>query len=135
VNVIRAFTGRGTKVWGARTLAGNDNEYRYVPVRRLMLMIEESIEKATNQFVFSPNDRTTWVRIQTMIENFLFTQWRVGALQGEKPEHAYKVLVGLGVTMTADDILNGILRLVVRVAPVRPAEFIEITFEQTLPSS
>ena len=135
INVIRAFTGRGTLVWGARTLAGNDNEYRYVPVRRLMLMIEESIEKATNQFVFAPNDRTTWVRVQTMIENFLFTQWRAGALQGEKPEHAYQVLVGLGVTMTADDILNGLMRLTVRVAPVRPAEFIEITFEQMLPSS
>ncbi|PWR01047.1 hypothetical protein DKT77_19135 [Meridianimarinicoccus roseus] len=135
INVIRAFTGRGTLVWGARTLAGNDNEYRYIPVRRLMLMIEESIEKATNQFVFAPNDRTTWVRLQTMIENFLFTQWRIGALQGEKTEHAYQVLVGLGVTMTADDILNGILRVVVRVAPVRPAEFIEITFEQMLPSS
>lgn len=135
VNVIRAFTGRGIKVWGARTLAGNDNEYRYVPVRRLTIMIEESVGKAIATFVFEPNDANTWVKVRTMIENFLFVQWRAGALQGEKPGHAFDVQVGLGQTMTADDILNGILRVRVAIAPVRPAEFIILTFEQKLPSS
>ena len=135
VNVIRSFTGRGIRVWGARTLAGNDNEFRYVPVRRLTIMIEESIEKAIATFVFESNDANTWVKVRTMIENFLLVQWRAGALQGEKPKHAFDVQVGLGVTMTADDILNGYLRVRVAIAPVRPAEFIVLTFEQKLPSS
>ena len=135
VNVIRSFTGRGILVWGARTLAGNDNEYRYVPVRRLIIMIEESIEKAIASFVFESNDANTWVKVRTMIENFLFTQWRAGALQGQKPKDAFEVQIGLGITMTADDILNGYLRVRVAVAPVRPAEFIVLTFEQKLPSS
>jgi hypothetical protein len=135
VNVIRSFTGRGILVWGARTLAGNDNEFRYVPVRRLTIMIEESIEKAIGTFVFESNDAVTWVKVRTMIENFLLVQWRAGALQGEKPQHAFDVQVGLGITMTADDILNGYLRVRVAIAPVRPAEFIVLTFEQKLPSS
>lgn len=135
VNVIRSFTGRGILVWGARTLAGNDNEFRYVPVRRLTIMIEESIEKAIATFVFESNDAVTWVKVRTMIENFLLVQWRAGALQGEKPQHAFDVQVGLGITMTADDILNGYLRVRVAIAPVRPAEFIVLTFEQKLPSS
>jgi phage tail sheath protein FI len=135
VNVIRSFTGRGIKIWGARTLAGNDNEFRYVPVRRLTIMIEESIEKAIASFVFESNDANTWVKVRTMIENFLLVQWRAGALQGEKPKHAFDVQVGLGQTMTADDILNGYLRVRVAIAPVRPAEFIVLTFEQKLPSS
>jgi phage tail sheath protein FI len=135
VNVIRSFTGRGILIWGARTLAGNDNEFRYVPVRRLTIMIEESIEKAIATFVFESNDAVTWVKVRTMIENFLLVQWRAGALQGEKPQHAFDVQVGLGITMTADDILNGYLRVRVAIAPVRPAEFIVLTFEQKLPSS
>ena len=134
VNVIRSFAGRGILVWGARTLAGNDNEYRYVPVRRLTIMIEESIEKAIAAFVFESNDANTWVKVRTMIENFLLTQWRLGALQGQKPEDAFDVQVGLGVTMSADDILNGIMRVRVVIAPVRPAEFIVLTFEQKLPT-
>lgn len=135
INVIRAFAGKGVLVWGARTLAGNDNEYRYVNVRRLTIMIEESVEKAVGTFVFESNDKNTWVKVKTMIENFLFLQWRAGALQGAKPEDAYHVLVGLGTTMTPDDILNGYMRVSVFIAPVRPAEFIELTFMQKLPSS
>ena len=135
INVIRSFAGRGIRIWGARTLAGNDNEFRYTPVRRLTLMIEESIEKAIAAFVFESNDANTWTKVQTMIENFLLGQWRAGALQGEKPKHAFDVQVGLGVTMTADDILNGYMRVRVAIAPVRPAEFIILTFVQKLPSS
>lgn len=129
VNVIRTFTGRGTLIWGARTLRAGSLEYRYVPVRRLFIFMEESIKKATEPYVFESNDSNTWMRIRTMVEGFLDQLWRDGALQGEKPEHAYQVLIGLGVTMTPNDILNGILRFTVRVAAVRPAEFIEITFE------
>ncbi len=96
INAIRFFTGKGTLIFGARTLAGNDNEWRYVNVRRFFNFVEESTKKATEQFVFEPNDANTWVRVQAMIENFLTVLWRQGALQGVKPEHAFYVAVGLG---------------------------------------
>lgn len=128
INAIRAFTGKGTLVWGARTLAGNDNEWRYVPVRRFFNMAEESIKKATEPFVFEPNDANTWVRVRAMIENFLTIQWRAGALAGAKPEQAFYVKVGLGETMTAQDILEGRMIVEIGMAVVRPAEFIILKF-------
>jgi hypothetical protein len=135
VNAIRPFAGKGTLVWGARTLAGNDNEWRYVSVRRLFIFVEESIKKATEQFVFEPNDANTWVRVQAMIENFLGTLWRQGALQGIKPEHAFYVAVGLGKTMTALDILEGRLLIEIGLAAVRPAEFIVLKFSHKMAES
>jgi len=135
INAIRAFTGKGTLIWGARTLAGNDNEWRYVPVRRFYNMVEESVKKAAEQFVFEPNDANTWVRVQAMIENFLLLQWRDGALQGIKPEHAFYVSVGLGKTMTALDILEGRMIVEIGMAPVRPAEFIILRFSQKMAES
>ena len=135
VNAIRPFAGKGTLVWGARTLAGNDNEWRYVNVRRLFIFVEESIKKATEQFVFEPNDANTWVRVQAMIENFLGTLWRQGALQGIKPEHAFYVAVGLGKTMTALDILEGRLIVEIGMAAVRPAEFIILKFSHKMAES
>lgn len=133
VNAIRTLTGRGTVVWGARTLDGNDNEWRYVNVRRFFNFVEESVKNATFQFVFEPNDANTWVSVRAMIENFLTLQWRAGALQGAKPEQAYFVRVGLGQTMTADDILNGRLIVEIGMAVVRPAEFIVLRFMHKLP--
>jgi len=135
INIIRAFTGKGTLVWGARTLAGNDNEWRYVNVRRFFNFVEESVKKATEQFVFEPNDANTWVKIQAMIENFLTTLWRQGALQGIKPEHAFYVAVGLGKTMTALDILEGRLIVEIGMAAVRPAEFIILRFSHKMAES
>jgi hypothetical protein len=135
VNCIRAFTGRGILVWGARTLDGNDNEWRYVPVRRLFTMVEQSCKLATEPFVFEPNDANTWVKVQAMIENFLVTLWRQGALQGAKPEHAFYVSVGLGKTMTALDILEGRLIVEIGMAAVRPAEFIILRFMHKLAES
>ncbi|HLP54204.1 MAG TPA: phage tail sheath C-terminal domain-containing protein [Fluviicola sp.] len=132
VNAIRAFTGKGVLVWGARTLAGNDNEWRYVPVRRFFNMVEESVKKATDQFVFESNDANTWVRLRAMIENFLVLQWRAGALTGAKPEQAFYVRVGLGQTMTADDILNGYMNVEIGMAVVRPAEFIVLKFSHKM---
>ncbi len=128
INAIRAFTGKGTLVWGARTLAGNDNEWRYIPVRRFFNMAEESIKKATEPFVFEPNDANTWVRVRAMIENFLTLQWRTGALSGAKTEQAFYVKVGLGETMTAQDILEGRMIVEIGMAVVRPAEFIILKF-------
>lgn len=135
INVIRSFTGKGPLVWGARTLAGNDNEWRYVSVRRLFNMVEESTRKASEQFVFEPNDANTWVRVQAMIENFLTTLWKAGALQGAKREHAFYVAVGLGKTMTALDILEGRMIVEIGMAAVRPAEFIILRFSHKMAES
>jgi phage tail sheath protein FI len=135
INAIRSFTGKGTLVYGARTLAGNDNEWRYVSVRRFFNFVEESVKKATEQFVFEPNDANTWVKLQAMIENFLTTLWRQGALQGIKPEHAFYVAVGLGKTMTALDILEGRLVVEIGLAAVRPAEFIILKFSHKMAES
>jgi phage tail sheath protein FI len=135
INVIRAFTGKGVLVWGARTLAGNDNEWRYIPVRRFFNMVEESCKKASEGFVFDPNDSNTWVRVQGMLENFLTTLWRQGALQGAKPEHAFYVSVGLNKTMTALDILEGRMIVELGLAVVRPAEFIILRFSHKMAES
>ncbi len=132
VNAIRSFTGKGTLVWGARTLAGNDNEWRYVPVRRFYNMVEESVKKASSSFVFEPNDANTWVKVRAMIENFLLLQWRAGALQGAKPEQAFFVKVGLGETMTPQDILEGRMIVEIGMAVVRPAEFIILRFSHKM---
>lgn len=135
INAIRPFTGKGIMVWGARTLAGNDNEWRYVSVRRFFNMVEESVKKATEQFVFEGNDANTWVKVRAMIENFLVLQWRAGALAGAKPEQAFFVRVGLGQTMTADDILNGVMNVEIGMAVVRPAEFIVLKFSHKMQES
>lgn len=135
INAIRSFTGKGTLVWGSRTLAGNDNEWRYVPVRRFFNFAEESIKKATEFVVFEPNDANTWLRTKAMIENFLTTQWRAGALAGAKPEDAFYVSVGLGSTMTALDILEGRMNIEIGMAVVRPAEFIILKFSHKLQQS
>lgn len=135
VNAIRSFVGKGTLVWGARTLAGNDNEWRYINVRRFFNFVEESTKKATEQFVFEPNDANTWVRVQGMIENFLTFLWRQGAMQGIKPEHAFYVAVGLGKTMTPLDILEGRMIVEIGMAVVRPAEFIILRFSHKMAES
>lgn len=135
INAIRFFTGKGILVWGARTLAGNDNEWRYVPVRRFFNMAEESIKKATEGFVFEPNDANTWTKVRAMIENFLILQWRAGALQGAKPEQSFYVKVGLNETMTALDILEGRLIVEIGLAVVRPAEFIILKFSHKMAES
>lgn len=136
VNVIRPLTGRGPAiVWGARTLEGNDNEWRYISVRRFFNFVEESVKKATYRFVFEPNDANTWVSVRAMIENFLILQWRAGALMGSKPEQAFFVRVGLGQTMTALDVLEGRLIVEIGMAVVRPAEFIILRFMHKMPEA
>lgn len=135
VNAIRLFQGKGFLVWGARTLAGNDNEWRYVNVRRFFIMVEESSKKATMQFVFEPNDANTWVKIRAMLENYLTLLWRQGALAGAKPEHAFYVRCGLGQTMSAIDILEGRLIVEIGMAAVRPAEFIILRFSHKMQES
>ena len=132
INAIRFFTGKGVLVWGARTLDGNSNEWRYISVRRFFNMVEESVMKATERFVFEPNDANTWIKVKSMIENFLVLQWRAGALMGAKAEEAFFVKVGLGETMTADDVLNGKMIVEIGMAVVRPAEFIILRFSHKM---
>jgi len=135
INAIRKFTGKGFLVWGARTLDGNSNDWRYVNVRRLANMIEESVKKACMHYVFEPNVSQTWVNVKGMIENYLSTVWNDGGLAGAKPEHAFFVAVGLNQTMTAQDILEGRMIVKVGYAPSRPAEFIILEFKQMLQQS
>ena len=135
VNAIRALVGKGTLVWGARTLAGNDNEWRYVSVRRFFNMVEESIKKSTYWAVFEPNDANTWVKVRGMIENYLTQKWREGALAGATTKDAFFVRCGLGITMNAQDILEGRMNVEIGMAVVRPAEFIILKFSHKLQTS
>jgi phage tail sheath protein FI len=135
INAIRAFVGKGTKVWGARTLAGNDNEWRYVNVRRFFNMVEESVKKSTYWAVFEPNDINTWTKVRAMVENYLILKWKDGALAGAKPNDAFFVRVGLGQTMTSQDVLEGRMYIEVGLAAVRPAEFIILKFSHMVQTS
>lgn len=135
INAIRLFANKGVLVWGARTLAGNDNEWRYIPVRRFFIMVEQSIKSSTSFVVFEANDANTWVRVKSMITNFLIQQWKSGALAGSKPEHAFYVKVGLNETMTVVDISDGRLIIEVGMAMIRPAEFIILRFSHKVVSS
>lgn len=132
ISAIRAFTGRGVLVWGARTLDGNSNDWRYINVRRTLIYIEQSIKDAAAAYVFAPNTPSTWIDVSSLISNFLTGLWKQGGLVGSKPEDAFSVTVGLGSTMTGDDILNGYMRVAVKVAVSHPAEFIDITFQQQM---
>ncbi len=135
VNAIRTFIGEGIKVWGARTLDGNSQDWRYINVHRTMMFLKESIENAAKVYVFEPNTANTWINVKSMLDNFLRSVWKRGGLAGATPEDAYEVHVGLGDTMISNDILNGIMRITVFMAMTRPAEFNEITFELQMQKS
>lgn len=135
INAIRSFVGQGVLVWGARTMDSISNDYRYICIRRTIVYVEQSIKNYCNTFVFEPNVANTWVSVKAGIENFLFNMWKQGALVGSKPNDAYAVNVGLGSTMTAQDILNGYMNISVLVAILRPAEFIAIMIKQQLQTS
>ena len=132
INAIRSFDNRGVMVWGARTLAGNNNEWRYIQVRRFFNMVEESVRNATEGFVNEPNDRNTWMKVKALIDNYLITLWRAGALLGAKPEQAFYVKVGLNETMSARDVLEGRMIVEIGLAALRPAEFIVLRFSQKM---
>jgi hypothetical protein len=130
VNVIRDFRSRqrGLRIWGARCTT-SESPWKYVPVRRLFIFLEESIEDGTQWAVFEPNDRRLWNRLSQSVSRFLTTQWREGALMGDTPEQAFFVKCDES-TMTRDDIDNGRLIMVIGVAPVKPAEFVIIRIGQ-----
>lgn len=130
VNAIRFFSGEGIRVWGARTLDGNSQDWRYIPVRRTMSFIEQSVKLAARSYAFEPNNATTWITVKSTIASFLTNIWKEGGLQGTSPADAFQVEVGLGTTMTGDDLLDGRMRVRVHLAVARPAEFLVLTFEQ-----
>lgn len=132
VNAIRSFLGKGILVWGARTLDGNSQDWKYINVRRTLLMIEQSVKSAVENYIFEPNTPQTWMRVRIAIENFLTTMWKRGALMGISPAEAFEVAIGIGDTMTPEDVLDGVMRISVFLSVARPAEFIEITFEQRM---
>lgn len=135
VDAILSMPGFGTVVMGARTLNGNDNEWKYINVRRFFSVVEESVKKSTSWVIFEPNTAATWVKVQAMIENYLFLKWRDGALAGAKPDQAYFVRIGLGTTMNDVDILEGRMIVEIGMAVARPAEFIILRFEQKMQES
>jgi phage tail sheath protein FI len=134
VDAVREFPSRGTVVWGARTLDGNSNDYRYIQVRRTLIYLEQSIKKALNAFVFAPNTGQTWATVTSMVSNFLNTVWSRGGLMGATATEAYSVECGLGSTMTNLDILEGNMIVQVTLQLNRPAEFIELVFKQKMGS-
>jgi hypothetical protein len=132
VDAIREFTGRGTVVWGARTLDGNSRDWRYIQVRRTLIYIEQSIKLALDPFVFAANDASTWSTVVSMVSSFLQGLWSQGGLMGATAQEAFSVECGIGSTMTADDVLDGYMIVQVTLQMIRPAEFIEVTFKQKM---
>jgi uncharacterized protein len=126
VNSIRTFDGRGTLIWGARTWDLPGSDWRYVNVRRLGFHLEASIAHGLRWVVFEPNDEPLWLRVRMEVDTYLHRFWRNGAFPGLKPQEAYVVRCGLGVTMTQADLDAGRLVVEVAVAPVKPAEFVVI---------
>ncbi|HEY6155893.1 MAG TPA: phage tail sheath C-terminal domain-containing protein [Gemmatimonadales bacterium] len=132
INCLRAFPIYGRVVWGARTLRGADqlaDEYRYVPVRRLALYIEESLYRGTKWVVFEPNDEPLWAQIRLNVGAFMHNLFRQGAFQGTTPKDAYFVKCDKETT-TQNDIDLGIVNIVVGFAPLKPAEFVIIRLQQ-----
>ena len=132
IDVIRQFPGRGTVVWGARTLLGNSNDWRYIQVRRTIIYIEQSIKSAMMPFVFAANDGKTWSTVVSAVSSFLQQTWSQGGLMGNTPQDAYSVECGLGSTMTSQDIMEGYMVVQVRLQMIRPDEFIELIIKQQM---
>ena len=132
VNLIRDFRGnnRGIRLWGARTMS-SDSEWKYINVRRLLIFLEQSIDRGIQWVVFQPNSEPTWIAVRQSITNFLRTVWRDGALLGVTDDEAFFVRCDRS-TMTQDDIDNGRLICLIGVAPVKPAEFVIFRISQLL---
>lgn len=132
VNCLRSFPGSGPVVWGARTLRGNDqsdDEYKYVPVRRLALYIEESLNRGMQWVVFEPNGEPLWAKIRLNLNAFMMGLFRQGAFQGSTPDKAFYVKC-YGETTTQADRNLGIVNIEVGFAPLMPAEFVVIKLQQ-----
>ncbi len=135
INCIRFFNGLGILVWGARTLDGNSMDWKYLPVRRTMIMLEQSCKLAAHKYVFAENNKNTWEAVKGMISSFLTTIWNEGGLMGASAGDAFSVECGLGTTMTSDDVANGFMKVSIKVSVTHPAEFIILTFTQQMAKS
>jgi phage tail sheath protein FI len=132
VNCLRSFPVNGRVVWGSRTLVGADqlaSEWKYLPVRRTALFIEESLYRGTQWVVFEPNDEPLWAQIRLNVGAFMQNLFRQGAFQGTSPREAYFVQCDSEST-TQNDIDNGIVNILVGFAPLKPAEFVVIKIQQ-----
>ncbi|MDC4202828.1 MAG: phage tail sheath subtilisin-like domain-containing protein [Candidatus Manganitrophus sp.] len=130
VNVIRVFPASGIVIWGARTVATQaDPEYRYVPVRRTAIFIEQSIYNGIQWAVFEPNDEDLWASLRLNIGAFMMTLFRAGAFQGATPSQAFFVKAD-SQTTTQADIDAGVVNVMVGFAPLKPAEFVVIKISQ-----
>ncbi|WP_413173214.1 phage tail sheath family protein [Anabaena azotica] len=132
INCLRTFPAYGTIVWGARTRQGADqdaSEWKYIPVRRLALFLEESLYRGTQWVVFEPNDEPLWAQIRLNLGAFMNNLFRQGAFQGKSPKEAYFVKCD-SETTTQNDINLGIVNIVVGYAPLKPAEFVILKFQQ-----
>jgi len=132
INCLRMFPIIGTVLWGARTLRGADllaDEYKYLPVRRTALFLEESLYRGTQWVVFQPNDERTWALIRLNVGAFMNDLFRKGAFQGTKPQDAYFVRCD-ATTTTQNDIDRGVVNIVVGFAPLKPAEFVIVQLQQ-----
>jgi len=132
INCLRFFPASGRVVWGSRTLRGADqlaDEYKYVPVRRLALYVEESLYRGTQWVVFEPNDEPLWAQIRLNVGAFMQNLFRQGAFQGKSPQDAYFVKCDKEST-TQNDINLGIVNIIVGFAPLKPAEFVVIKLQQ-----
>jgi hypothetical protein len=132
IDILRSMLNRGTVVWGARTLDGNSNDYRYIQVRRTLVYIQQSIKLALQPFTFAPNDGGTWTTVTAMVSGFLTQVWQAGGLMGDKASEAFTVQCGVPTTMSGEDVLNGYMIVNVTLAMLHPAEFIELTFKQVI---
>ncbi|MBO1923371.1 phage tail sheath subtilisin-like domain-containing protein [Thiomicrorhabdus sp. 6S3-12] len=129
INCIRLIDSQGIRVWGARTLADTSDELKYVPVRRLLLFLQESIQKSIQWSVFEPNDEPLWANIRLSVENFLLQNWRDGAFQGSRPDEAFFVRCDRS-GMTPEQIRAGIMIVTIGIAAIKPAEFIVFRIAQ-----
>lgn len=131
INCVRRMPGFGPVIWGSRTLATKaDPEWRYVPIRRTAIMIEQSIYNGIQWAVFEPNNHNLWASLRANIGSFMDGLFRAGAFQGEKAGDAYFVRCGLGDTMTQGDIDRGQVIVIVGFAPLKPAEFVIVRIQQ-----
>ncbi|MFF2615949.1 phage tail sheath family protein [Kitasatospora sp. NPDC058046] len=131
VDILREFEGRGTTVWGTRTLNETDERWKYIPVRRLADTVERDLQKGFVFAMFEPNTQPTWEKLRSEADAYLRALWKKGGLQGTKPEEAYSVQIGQGLTMTEEDVKAGRIVMKVGLAAVRPAEFIPATVTVT----
>lgn len=130
INAIRYFDGIGILIWGARTLDGNNSALRYIPVKRTLMYIEQSCKKAIKPYAYEPNTTQTWDSMKAMVSDILISIWEEGGIIGPNAEDAFKVQIGVGSSMTAQDVLNGIVKIKIYVAVVHSAEFMVVDIQQ-----